>query len=49
MGQLLRRASEEEAREVRSRVARLVDPAQMGAMFKVLALTNGASAAPPPF
>jgi NADH dehydrogenase [ubiquinone] 1 alpha subcomplex assembly factor 7 len=49
MGQLLRHASEEEAREMRGRVARLVDPAQMGALFKVLALTNGASAAPPPF
>ncbi len=49
MGQLLRGASEEEAREMRGRVARLVDPAQMGALFKVLALTNGASAAPPPF
>ncbi|MGB7915298.1 MAG: SAM-dependent methyltransferase [Rhodomicrobium sp.] len=49
MGQLLRRASEEEAREMRSRVTRLVDPSQMGALFKVLALTNGVLAAPPPF
>jgi NADH dehydrogenase [ubiquinone] 1 alpha subcomplex assembly factor 7 len=49
MGQLLRRASEVEAREMKSRVARLVDPAQMGVLFKVLALTNGALAPPPPF
>lgn len=49
MGQLLRRASEVEAREMRGRVARLVDPAQMGVLFKVLALTNGALAPPPPF
>ncbi len=47
--QLLARASDEEATDLRSRVARLVDPAQMGVLFKVLALTNGASAPPPPF
>ena len=49
VGQLLGHASEKEANEMRSRVARLVDPAQMGVLFKVLALTNGASAPPPPF
>ncbi len=47
--QLLSRASEEEADELKSRVARLVDPAQMGALFKVLLLSRGFSAAPPPF
>ena len=49
VGQLLGRASQDEADEMRSRVARLVDPAQMGALFKVLVLTNGVSAPPPPF
>jgi len=47
--QLSGRASQNEADEMRSRVARLVDPAQMGALFKVLVLTNGVSAPPPPF
>jgi len=49
LGQLLARASQEDAADLRSRVARLVDPAQMGALFKVLALTAGVSAPPPPF
>ena len=49
LGQLLSRATEEEAADLRSRVARLVDPAQMGALFKVLALTGGVSEPPPPF
>ncbi|MFZ1107262.1 MAG: SAM-dependent methyltransferase [Rhodomicrobium sp.] len=49
LGQLLGRATEEEAADLRSRVARLVDPAQMGALFKVLALTGGVSEPPPPF
>ncbi len=48
-GQLLARASEEEAAELKSGVRRLVDPAQMGALFKVLALTGGVAAPPPPF
>ena len=47
--QLVGRASEEEANETRGRVARLVDPAQMGVLFKVLALTNGIAMPPPPF
>ena len=47
--QLLSRASDEEANEMRGRVARLVDPAQMGVLFKVLALTNGIATSPPPF
>ena len=47
--QLLGRASEEEANEMRGRVARLVDPAQMGVLFQVLALTNGIATSPPPF
>ena len=47
--QLLARASEEEANEIRSRVTRLVDPAQMGVLFKVLALTNGVLQPPPAF
>ncbi len=49
VSQLLGRASQNEANEMRSRVARLVDPGQMGVLFKVLAVTNGISAAPPPF
>jgi len=47
--QLVAHASEEETAELRSRLMRLVDPAQMGVLFKVLALTNGISAPPPPF
>ena len=49
VGKLLSRASEVEAEDLRSRVARLIDPAQMGALFKVLALTKGVSIPPPPF
>ena len=49
LGQLLARASDEDAADMRSRVARLADPAQMGALFKVLTLTHGVSAPPPPF
>jgi len=49
LGQLLARADPEEAADLRSRAARLVDPAQMGALFKVIALTGGVSAPPPPF
>jgi SAM-dependent MidA family methyltransferase len=47
--QLLGHASDEEANEMRGCIARLVDPAQMGALFKVLALTNGIAMSPPPF
>jgi SAM-dependent MidA family methyltransferase len=47
--QLLRRASAEEAMELRSRVSRLVDPAQMGALFKAAVLTGGVPRPLPPF
>ena len=47
--QLLRRASAEEAVELRSRITRLVDPAQMGALFKTVVLTAGISGPLPPF
>ena len=49
MHQLLRRASAEEAMELRSRVSRLVDPAQMGALFKAVVLTGGVPGPLPPF
>ncbi len=49
LGQLLARASVEEAGELKSRIMRLIDPAQMGVLFKVLALTNSISMPPPPF
>ncbi|MGA7326831.1 MAG: SAM-dependent methyltransferase, partial [Rhodomicrobium sp.] len=47
--QLLRRASAREAQDLVSRIARLIDPAQMGAHFKVTALSSGGLAALPPF
>ena len=47
--QLLASASEEEARGLIGQVSRLVDPAQMGALFKVVALTRGVPVPPPPF
>lgn len=47
--QLLRSASGEEASSIESGVRRLVDPAQMGALFKVMVLTRGVSVPPPPF
>ena len=49
VSKLLSRASEVEAEDLRTCVARLIDPAQMGVLFKVLALTNGISMPPPPF
>ncbi len=49
MHQLLSRASAEEAMELRSRVSRLVDPAQMGALFKAVVLTGGVPGPLPPF
>jgi NADH dehydrogenase [ubiquinone] 1 alpha subcomplex assembly factor 7 len=49
MHQLLRRASADEAMELRSRVSRLVDPAQMGALFKAVVLTGGVPGPLPPF
>jgi NADH dehydrogenase [ubiquinone] 1 alpha subcomplex assembly factor 7 len=47
--QLLRRASPEEAVELRGRITRLVDPAQMGALFKTVVLTTGIQGSLPPF
>ena len=47
--QLLRRASAEEGVELRGRITRLVDPAQMGALFKTVVLTAGISGPLPPF
>ena len=49
VNQLMRRASSEKAEEIRSRVSRLVDPAQMGALFKVLVITGGVPGSLPPF
>jgi SAM-dependent MidA family methyltransferase len=48
-GQLMRRGPEEKAREVQSGIARLVDPKQMGALFKALIFTGGAVGSLPPF
>jgi SAM-dependent MidA family methyltransferase len=47
--QLLRRASTEQAVELRGRITRLVDPAQMGALFKTVVLTAGIQGPLPPF
>jgi NADH dehydrogenase [ubiquinone] 1 alpha subcomplex assembly factor 7 len=47
--QLLASASEKDAEDLKRQVLRLVDPAQMGALFKVMALTGGVPTAPPPF
>ena len=49
LGQLLRRASEEEAADITRRVSRLVDPKKMGVLFKVLVLTGGGLGTLPPF
>jgi NADH dehydrogenase [ubiquinone] 1 alpha subcomplex assembly factor 7 len=49
VSQLLKQASEREAIELRSRIARLVDPAQMGVLFKAAALAGGVSGPLPPF
>jgi NADH dehydrogenase [ubiquinone] 1 alpha subcomplex assembly factor 7 len=49
LGQLTSRVPDEEAQDLRRGAARLADPAQMGALFKVLALTNGIAAPPFPF
>lgn len=46
---LLRRATPAQAEALASGVARLVDPRQMGALFKALALTSAGLAPPPPF
>ncbi|MGO9487190.1 MAG: class I SAM-dependent methyltransferase, partial [Rhodomicrobium sp.] len=47
--QLLRRASPDAAADIRSRVSRLVDPAQMGVLFKTAVLTGGIPCPLPPF
>ena len=47
--QLLRAASPEDARQIVSGVRRLLDPAQMGVLFKTLVLWDGLAEPPPPF
>lgn len=46
---LLQRATPAQAEAIASGTSRLVDPKQMGLLFKVLALTNADLAPPPPF
>lgn len=46
---LLRAADAEQQDRIMSGVRRLVDPTQMGELFKVMAVTAGLGAAPPPF
>jgi len=46
---LLQRATPAQAEAIASGASRLVDPKQMGVLFKVLALTNAGLAPPPPF
>jgi NADH dehydrogenase [ubiquinone] 1 alpha subcomplex assembly factor 7 len=46
---LLRRATPAQAEAITSGGARLVDPRQMGVLFKALALTSAGLAPPPPF
>jgi NADH dehydrogenase [ubiquinone] 1 alpha subcomplex assembly factor 7 len=47
--QLLSRATQAEAADIQSRVSRLVDPKQMGVLFKALVLTGGGTGVLPPF
>ncbi len=47
--QLLSSATAGDAVEIRSRVSRLVDPAQMGVLFKAVVFTGGGLARLPPF
>jgi NADH dehydrogenase [ubiquinone] 1 alpha subcomplex assembly factor 7 len=47
--QLLSRVPEEKAGEVQSRIARLVDPNQMGALFKAAVFTSSGVGPLPPF
>jgi NADH dehydrogenase [ubiquinone] 1 alpha subcomplex assembly factor 7 len=47
--QLMSSVSEEAAREVVSRISRLVDPKQMGALFKAVIFTSGGVGPLPPF
>jgi NADH dehydrogenase [ubiquinone] 1 alpha subcomplex assembly factor 7 len=46
---LLQQATPEQKQAIASGAARLVDPTQMGILFKALALTGGAVPPPPPF
>jgi NADH dehydrogenase [ubiquinone] 1 alpha subcomplex assembly factor 7 len=46
---LLQRATPAQAEAIASGASRLVDPKQMGVLFRVLALTNAGLAPPPPF
>jgi NADH dehydrogenase [ubiquinone] 1 alpha subcomplex assembly factor 7 len=46
---LLRNATPDQKDTIRSAVARLVDPRQMGTLFKMLALQSSGLAPPPPF
>jgi NADH dehydrogenase [ubiquinone] 1 alpha subcomplex assembly factor 7 len=46
---LLQRATPTQAEAIASGAARLVDPRQMGVLFKALALTSAGLAPPPPF
>jgi len=46
---LLQRARPTQAEDIASGAARLVDPRQMGVLFKALALTGAGLAPPPPF
>jgi NADH dehydrogenase [ubiquinone] 1 alpha subcomplex assembly factor 7 len=49
MRQLLGRAPAGDAAAIRSRISRLVDPAQMGVLFKALIVTGGGLGPLPPF
>jgi len=46
---LLEHAAAAQAEAITSGAARLVDPRQMGALFKALVLTSAGLAPPPPF
>jgi NADH dehydrogenase [ubiquinone] 1 alpha subcomplex assembly factor 7 len=46
---LLRNATSQQKDTIRSGAARLVDPRQMGTLFKMLALQSSGLAPPPPF
>lgn len=46
---LMKEAGPEQAQAVETGARRLVDPMQMGTLFKVMALTSPSVAAPPPF
>ncbi len=49
IGQLVRAASPEQARALMQGVARLVDPQQMGLLFKAIVVARGGMAPMPPF